>query len=343
MANVATSLRALADKKTEGVSKDNMFNVDPRIIQVEQGFNTRFWTPARRAYVDGMKRAQKAGAKFPPLKVRVDEGVPFIVDGHNRLQMYLELIEEGAPILSVQCLEFKGSDADRTAYMLSTGQQGLKLSQLESGHGFRRLVNWGWNITRIADHSGVSDTYVEQAITLAESDMAIQQMIVREEVACHLVVDVLRKHGKKALQVLQETLSKAKATGSKKVTSKALYGPAIPRPVISKVVSSLDTFYTRLSDDDRENLETLLNGNEAELEGKTVTLSASSLKALFDARQEVQQVYAKAASRDEKKRARALAQTQERPHVDTLNGSASEADDEFSVDDVVAQHISQAA
>jgi hypothetical protein len=47
-------------------------------------------------------------------------------------------------------------------------------------------------------------------------------MIVREEVACHVVVDVLRKHGKRAHEVLVAGLEKAKATGGKKVTAKAL-------------------------------------------------------------------------------------------------------------------------
>ncbi len=59
MATAMNSLRALADKKTAGVSKDNVFKVDPRIIKIEQGFNVRYETPARRAYIDGLKLAKK--------------------------------------------------------------------------------------------------------------------------------------------------------------------------------------------------------------------------------------------------------------------------------------------
>lgn len=338
MATAMNSLRALADKKTAGVSKDNVFKVDPRIIKIEQGFNVRYETPARRAYIDGLKLAKRAGAIFPALDVRVEAGEVILVDGHNRLQADMELIAEGEDIQSVECRHFKGNDAERTAHMASTGQQGLPLSPLESGHAYRRLINWGWPIQRIAAHGGKSDTHVEQCIMLAESDTAIQQMIVRGEVPAHIVVDVLRKHGKKALEVLQESLAKAQAKGGKKVTAKTLYGPTIPREVVGNVVSSLATFYTRLSDDDRQNLQTLLNGNEDELKGKTVTLDAASLKALFDAHHEVQQVYAKAEKREQNKKARAA-----KAGSDASCEQVSADADEFSVDDVVTQHLSQAA
>ncbi|TCK32843.1 hypothetical protein B0G84_8745 [Paraburkholderia sp. BL8N3] len=100
-------------------------------------------------------------------------------------------------------------------------------------------------------------------------------------------------------------LEKAKATGGKKVTAKALNGPAIPRPVVDKVVSSPNTFDSRLSETDRAELQTALDGNDSELEGRSITLSAVSLKALLDARADVQNVYAKAEERDRKRAARA--------------------------------------
>ena len=343
------SLKAMAeDKSIDGVAKVTHFKVDPRIITIEQGFNVRSklygqMTPARRAYIDSLKAAKLAGAVFPPLDVRVEEGEVILVDGENRLLMDLELIDEGHDIQFVECRHFRGNDAERVAHMVSTGQQGLPLTPLESGHGYRRLANWGWPVQRIAAFARRSDTHVEQCIMLAESDTALQEMLVRDEVSADVVIPLLRKHGsKKTLEILIDRLQHERANGGKKVTAKTLYGPAIPRPVVSKVVSSLDTFYTRLSDDDRHNLQTLLNGNEAELEGKTVTLSAASLKALFDAHQEVQQVYAKAEKRAEKKRARAATAAAGEENRDDGNGDG-DADAEFSVDDVVTQHMTQAA
>lgn len=334
------SLKAMAeDKNLEGVAKVTHFKVDPRIIQVEQGFNVRYMTPSRRVYIDGIKKAKLAGATFPPLDVRVEEGAVLLVDGENRLFADLELIQEGHDIQFVECRHFRGNDAERVAHMVSTGQQGLPLSPLESGHGYRRLTSWGWSIQRIAAHGGRSDTHVEQCIMLAEADTAIQQMIVREEVPAHIVIDLLRKHGKKTLEVLQESLAKAKSGGGKRVTAKTLYGPTIPRDVVGKVVSSLDSFHSRLSDDERQGLETLLVGNEAELEGKTITLPASALKALFDARQEVQQVYARAKQREENKKARA----ERAAKAGQEDAEDSATDSEFSVDDVVSEHLSQAA
>ncbi|HDR9070510.1 TPA: hypothetical protein QDA90_005892 [Burkholderia vietnamiensis] len=336
------SLKAMAeDKSIDSVGKVTHFKVDPRIIKIEQGFNVRSklygqMTPTRRAYIDSLKQAKLAGAVFPPLDVRVEDGDVILVDGENRLLMDLELIDAGHEILFVECRHFRGSDAERVAHMVSTGQQGLQLTPLESGHGYRRLANWGWPVQRIAAHARRSDTHVEQCIMLAESDTAIQEMLVLEQTSADVVIPLLRKHGsKKTLEILIDGLERERANGGKKVTAKSLYGPVIPRQVVSKVVSSLDTFYTRLSESDRENLQTLLNGNEAELEGKTVTMSAASLKALFDAHQEVQQVYAKSEKREQNKRARAASSA--------ADGDAKDGDDEFSLDDVVTQHKTQAA
>lgn len=343
MAIALNSLRAIADQKTLGVSKDNIFKIDPRVIKIEPGFNIRFDTPRRRAYIDDMKVAFRAGATFPPLRTRAEDGEVILVDGHNRLQMYQELIEEGAEILFVLCLEFRGNEAERVSHMTASGKQGLTILALEAGHGYLRNLNWGWSIQKIAMKDGVSDTYVEQCIMLAEAPVAVQQMIVREEVACHVVVDVLRKHGKRAHEVLLDGLERAKATGGKKVTTKTLNGPAIPRLVVDKVVSSLDTFYSRLSEMEREKLETVLEGNDAELEGQSVTLSAVSLKALLDARAEVQSVYAKAEQRNAKRAARAAKEAAGADGKAEVAVSEEINDEEFSIDCAVADHITQAA
>ncbi|MEX3917953.1 hypothetical protein AB4Y43_17175 [Paraburkholderia sp. BR10872] len=299
------SLKMMAEGKIEGVNKVTHYKLDPHIIEVEQGFNIRFMTPARREYIDGIKTAMRAGAKFPPLDVRIEGGRIILVDGHNRLIAILELIDEGVEILFVEVRQFSGNDADRVAHMVGTGQQGLPLSQLEQGHGFRRLQNFGWPLKRIANHIGKSETLVEKCVMLAEADTEIQQMLVREEVSADVVVDVLRRHRSRALEVLRALLAKAQNAGSRKVTERTLHGPSIPRDVVGKVVASLSTFYQRLPEGEREKLETLLQGNEAELEGQTITLDAASLKGLFDAHHDVRAVFAKAERRDELRRQRA--------------------------------------
>lgn len=355
---VPTSLKAMAEAKTDNpeepkkVSKaSNAFLVDPRVIKIEDGFNIRgkisgLMTPARREYIDGMKAARRAGATFPAIDVRVEDGEVTLVDGENRLIMTLELIDEGVDIEKIECRHFRGNDAERVAHMVGTGQQGLKLTPLESGHGYRRLISFGWSIARIAAHSRVSGTTVEQYILLAEADMAIQEMVMRDEVPAHIAIEVIRKHGGgiTALNILEENLVKARATGGKKVTNKTLNGPALPRKVVGTVLSSLDSFYTRLSASDRESLETILQGNEAELDGKTVTVSAASLKALFDAHHEVQAVYQKAEKREQLRKARAEKGQTSLQQADEVEAANGDPDDEtFDVDAAVQQHMAHAA
>lgn len=333
---LAQSMRALADQKDSDVTKDNLFKADPRKVKVQEGFNVRFMNKRRRDYIDSMKGAKRQGAIFPAIDVKVVDGEILIVDGHNRHQMDLELIEEGFPVPFIICREFRGDEAAQTAHMVGTGRQGLQLLPVESGHGYLRQRNWGWEVKRIAEHSGVSDTYVENCMMLAESAIEIQRMMAEDLVSAQVVIQVLRRHGKqspKSLDVLRDLLAKEKDGGGRKITDKTLNGPSIPRNVVGKVVSSLNTFYTRLSDTDRQSMQTVFESNEAELDGKSITLPASTLKALLEAHGEVQAVFDKQAAKAKRKKARA-----------EQAAAASDGEDEtFSVDDAVAQHDAQAA
>ena len=53
----AISLKQLAESKTEGVQKTTQFQVDPRIIEIEPGFNAR---PIDRTHVEEMIRLANA-------------------------------------------------------------------------------------------------------------------------------------------------------------------------------------------------------------------------------------------------------------------------------------------
>lgn len=122
----------------------------------------------------------------------------------------------------------------------------------------------------------------------------------------------------------------------------SLNGPAIPRLVVDKVVSSLNTFYARLSETDRAELQTVLDGNDSELEGRSITLSAVSLKALLDAPADVQHVYSRAEERNRKRAARAAKDAVGSDGAADYDES-EEPDEEFSIDGAVIDHFTQAA
>lgn len=304
---MAQSMKALAESHAKGVKKQTQFQVDPRKVKRESGFNVRgalFISPALREHIDSFKQTLRSGGVIPPIAVRVEDDEVILVDGHTRLTAVEELIEEGFEIAWISAFEFKGSDADRTAYML-TSSQGMALTPLESGHAYLRLSRFGWAPQQIAERSGRSTAHVEQLLLLAQANTDVQMMVARDEVPAHLAVELLREHGSKTGEFLRSQLTKAGEAGKSKVTKALVYGPSIPRDVVGRVVSSLDTFYSKLPKKQQAELQEMMGQEEDALEGKSITVPAATLKLILSAREEVQQVFTKAAERDEKRKKKA--------------------------------------
>lgn len=214
----ASSLKVLAEAKAEGIQKSTQFRVDPRIIEIEDGFNAR---PIDQEHVAAMKTSMLAGSVLPPLFVRVDNDRIIMVDGHHRLTAITQLIDEGHEIKRVDVVQFRGNDADRISHML-TSAQGKPLTPLQMGLQYRKLTGFGWDEGEIAKKVGKSRQHVHDMVLLAESNSDVQGMVARGEVAAHVAVDVLRKHGSEAGNVLAGHLNTAKAAGKRKVTNKTM-------------------------------------------------------------------------------------------------------------------------
>jgi ParB/RepB/Spo0J family partition protein len=214
----AVSLKVMAEAKDGGVTKTTQFKVDPRIIEVEPGFNAR---PIDPEHVASIAEAYRNGAILPPLFVRVEEGRVIMVDGHHRREALLQLIEEGIEILSVDCMQFRGNDADRVAHLITTAS-GKPLTPLELGIQYKRLTIFGWTTSAIAERVGKSRQHVSDMLTLAGSDSDVQGMVTRKEVAAHVALKAVKKLGGAAGKVLAGHLEKAQASGKTKVTAKVV-------------------------------------------------------------------------------------------------------------------------
>lgn len=212
------SLKAMAEGKVEGVQKTTQFQVDPRIIEVEEGFNAR---PIDPEHVTSIKVAYKSGATLPPLFVRVDSGRIILVDGHHRHAAMMELVAEGEEVLRADCTQFRGNDAERITLML-TSSQGKPLTPLEQGVQFKKLGGFGWSVKEIAGKVGKSELHVSDMIALANSNSDVHKLVKDKKVAAHVALSVVKKHGDAAGKVLAGHLEQATAEGKQKVTNKTI-------------------------------------------------------------------------------------------------------------------------
>lgn len=210
------SLKVAAERKLPGVSKETNFQVDPRLIEVEPGFNR----PIDAEHVAQFKASIRDGAIIPPIAVRVDAGRIILVDGEHRWRAVMALIADGVEIVSMAAVQFRGNDVERVAHLL-TSSQGKPLTPLESGIQYNKLVGFGWDTRKIAARVGRSVTHVDQCLLLANSNNDVHEPIKRGDVSSSEAAKIVRKHGERAGAVIAGKLSEAKAAGKTRVTAGA--------------------------------------------------------------------------------------------------------------------------
>lgn len=213
-----SSLKVAAENaEIEGVKKLTAFNVDPRLVTVEPGFNR----PIDEDHVKQFMVAIESGSTIPAIDVRVEDGVIILVDGEHRWRAVMALIAKGKDIKTMSANEFKGNDAERYLHQIKSSQ-GLGMSPLVAGTRFQILINFGWSKKQIADRIGSSVGHVDQCLTLAGSDSDVQQAVRRGEVSSTVAIAAVRKHGYAAGAVIAKKLVSANAKGKTKVTASVM-------------------------------------------------------------------------------------------------------------------------
>lgn len=212
------SLKQLAEGKSEGIQKATYFKVSPDIIKFEKSWNGRDEGADLDAYLLQLYTAMKAGAFIPPIDVEVVDGEVICRDGHCRTRAAQKLVEEGIPYM-LEARQIRGNEADMVYHMVGTAA-GRPLSPLEQGRVFLRLTRYGQSIAEIATRTGLNRSTIENGLALAGMPVEAQAMVSSGQVASHLALKTVRKHGKAATEKLQEAVKVAKAAGKTKATAK---------------------------------------------------------------------------------------------------------------------------
>lgn len=283
---VLGSFKALAANSEEtGVKKTDLYKIPPDKIMEESGFNERDYDdPDVKAQIETFAKAYAQGQYVPPLIVRVDQatGTIFLVDGHQRRRGALLAIERGTAISHLECLSFRGNDADRVLCMLNSSE-GLKLKPVGIARGYLRLMRMGLDVEEIAKSVSKTTNHVEAMLNLAEASRKVQEMVNQGLVSATTAIEVIKKHGDAAESELQEQLDKAQSAGKSKVTSSTMkeWAPSRKQSVAlyqgaQKLVSGL-----KANPKTAVIFEKLGKINEVDLEGEKVEVDASFLIELM--------------------------------------------------------------
>lgn len=250
-------------------------------IHEEPGFNLRIEGEDLEASIDALAAYIMGGGVYPALEVRPRPGGGFfLVDGHRRRRALIKAREAGAPIEWVSVVAFTGNDADRTARII-TSAEGRSLTPLEVALGYKRLAAFGLSPDDIAKRVGKTRQHVDQLLILANANTDVQRMVAAGGVSAATAVDMARKHGEQAGQVLQQELEKAKATGKDKVTAGTIKGKALPPKVVQGLVDEVDAFMEALPMDAKRTLAQIeAKANEGRQVESMVLVDSNALLSL---------------------------------------------------------------
>lgn len=216
MTQQVNNIRALKKHNEDAVKKTDLFQLDPRTIVEEPGFNVRdtfdpdYWNrPETIAHVRGFAESYKAGRHVPPMVVRVKNGIPLLRAGAHRLRGLMLAIEEGAKIDFVPVFESKGDEIDETI-LIAKENGGQSLSALSLAVIYGRLDGWGWDKARIGSEFGKTGEHVRQTLKLLELPVAMKKLIADGTVSASYAVELYEEHGDKAVEMVQSVAEQKK-------------------------------------------------------------------------------------------------------------------------------------
>ncbi|MFA7522739.1 MAG: DNA translocase FtsK [Halothiobacillaceae bacterium] len=290
-----SSLKGMAaDPSVAGVKKTDLFRVDPRLLDEEEGFNLRDYSdPEVIAHIEGFADSYANGRYVPPLVVRTTvDGRIVPVEGHCRRRGALLAIERGAELAFVDCVSFKGGDTERVEVMLRSAE-GLKLKPLEVAMGYLRLNRMGHSNAKIAEVMRKTPARVEQMLLLATANHDVHELVRAGTVTADAAIEAIREHRENAGPFLLGKLEEAKGQGKAKVTRGVMRGPSLPPKVLTTVVGSLEVMVTRLDPATRRKLAEFEGLEPGQLEGKKIEVDAAALLELVKAHVAVDEVKTK--------------------------------------------------
>lgn len=268
----------------DGVSKKDMFGVDPRLLKIEPGFNLRGIDPE---HVAGFETTIKAGGTIPPIDIRgTREGDLFIVDGHHRHAAIMNLINAGEDIKAVNCCSYSGSDADRVCLMF-TSANGKPLDPLGQAIGVQRLLRFGWSEEQIAARIARTVFRVRQLIELSTFDESVKAMIRAGEVSADVALEMHHKHGSAASVKIAGAVDSAKSKGKNKATRAGMNGRAMPKKIVTAVISGLRNAADLVPQEARLVATMSRMDSDVDRAARTVSIPVNSLIALLDAAEQI--------------------------------------------------------
>lgn len=211
--------------KDVAAGRSDLYRLDPQIIQIKEGWNSREVNdPQNASHVAELAASIKEVGVKKPLVCYMENDIVYVTDGHCRLQAVMHLIEQGVEIKTVPVMveDRFSNEADRIFSQI-VHNAGKPLTSLEQAKVFKRLVDLGWPQKDIAAKAGISGGRVSQLLELNTLPVILQKYIIEGKASANMVLNTYKKHK----QNVDETI--IELNGAVKVAQESGRTRALPK------------------------------------------------------------------------------------------------------------------
>ena len=286
-----------------GATEEGAFFVLPEELKEEPSFNLRdIDKPEAKEHINNLKHVFLEGEYVHPVIVRQDKyGRLYLIDGHCRRRAALLAQQESGRPIRLMAVKFHGTPTEQITLMLRSSE-GLKLSPVEIGKGYRRLNMQGLGPVEISRKVGKTYKHVDDMITLACTDIRIQRWVEEGLVAAKVAIDAAKQYGDDAYAHLSSLLDKAHQQGRERVTASVARRWLPPRPVLTQALDALKSVRAALRQEDRARLNRYLSEPEEDGAAQTIEIPLYVLADLMAAQEAVAEKEREKQQRDEQRR-----------------------------------------
>lgn len=182
--------------KDVAAGRSDLYRLDPKIIQIKDGWNSREATdPNNSNHIAELAASIKEVGVKKPLVCYMENEIVYVTDGHCRLQAVMHLIEQGVEVKTVPVMveDRHANESDRIFSQI-VHNSGKPLTSLEQAKVFKRLVDLGWAQKDIAAKSGITGGRVSQLLELNTLPVILQKYIIEGKASANFVLLTYKKH-----------------------------------------------------------------------------------------------------------------------------------------------------
>jgi ParB/RepB/Spo0J family partition protein len=186
--------------------RSDLYRLDPKLIQIKDGWNSREATDPQNAnHIAELAASIKEVGVKRPLVCYMENDIVYVTDGHCRLQAVMHLIEEGVEVKTVPVMveDRFANEADRIFSQI-VHNAGKPLTSLEQAKVFKRLVDLGWKQQDIALKAGISGGRVSQLLELNILPVILQKYIIEGKASANMVLNTYKKHKQNIDETIME-------------------------------------------------------------------------------------------------------------------------------------------